>query len=499
MLFRRLSSRAVACCMVVGIIAASVLAGCAPSGASAAPRLTAVTGRALPSATILPVTTTSPTASPVAGPGSTPLDSTAVAVTPTVTPSVRPVRKPPANPGAYRGEGALAFTDNGQLYVLDGNQGTVNWVSGAAQPTQTIPSGGYAWSFDGAWLAYLEVAKPGDGTGQLWIARRDGTAAHEVTGLPGPIDAEGFSWSPTADILAIAPTTSGLWTVAVSGAPRLLAARGTRVGSLAWSPDGKTLAYTVTLPYTNPPVRSDALETVPSTGGAPTQHFVASHSGIILADWWPTDRGLIFWIDPMHSASLLADGASLETLALTGKSPHELATTLADRTWLSWSPDGHHLVLVEGGGREIWRNKQLAACDVIAATCQALPQPANVVSIAPSWSPDGKQLAFIRAAAPTTPAGGTSSLAAWDRTRTLWISNADGSNAHEVKAAGTGVKRPAWSPDGQSIRYREANGAWLLRLQSGSPVEIVGPLPGGAIPASYYGRPQGFLVRVWHP
>jgi Tol biopolymer transport system component len=56
-----------------------------------------------------------------------------------------------------------------------------------------------------------------------------------------------------------------------------------------------------------------------------------------------------------------------------------------------------------------------------------------------AWSPDGSNLAVS-----IFPTGGAE--------RTIWVINADGSNAHQVAAADN-VSVPSWSPDGTTIAY----------------------------------------------
>jgi TolB protein len=52
----------------------------------------------------------------------------------------------------------------------------------------------------------------------------------------------------------------------------------------------------------------------------------------------------------------------------------------------------------------------------------------------PSWSPDGKRIAYTRYTE-------------------LWIMNADGSDQHRVPNAHKDLRDPAWSPDGRRIAY----------------------------------------------
>jgi dipeptidyl aminopeptidase/acylaminoacyl peptidase len=308
----------------------------------------------------------------------------------------------------------LAYVAGGRVHVL----------GSTAQP---VAGGNPAWSQDGRWLGFLSPE------GALEVEGYDGQSAQAVQGLSGPVPPGGFVWSPTSDMMAVAPEKSGLWLV--SGGARLLAAGDTQVYSLAWSPDGQSVAYVVTEPYTDVVQRSDALYTVPIAGGTAKRVYAAHQAGIELAAW------NLFWLDPLHSSSIAADGLPLMDVA-NGRT---LATTLVRRDWLSFS--GQRVLLVAGQGRELDRNKALAICELPAATCRTLPQPAASVSIDPAWSPDGQQMAFVRS-------GG------------LWLASGDGGGAKEVAAAGAGVSGPQWSPDGKDLFYLRPGSVWRYVVAS---------------------------------
>ncbi len=107
----------------------------------------------------------------------------------------------------------------------------------------------------------------------------------------------------------------------------------------------------------------------------------------------------------------------------------------------TFSPDGKRL-LISGGGNDTGNSsKDIFVCDIdpqFAAT-----QLRKVVSGAavqfgeePCWSPDGKRIAYV-----TT-------------SEQLWTVDADGKNRSQIlQAAGQYLHQPAWSPDGQWIAF----------------------------------------------
>lgn len=424
----------------------------------------------------------------------------------TVTPSdgtvslilhLAPTSVPPVDVAAFRGQGRLAFVWSGQLYLLNGDAGILRRLAAVGL------IGNLAWSPDGHWLAYIHVTNGDLGSGQLWVVRADGSDAHQVMGLPAPVQT--FSWSPVANMLAIGLQysphgPSGLWLATPLGRPRELAANG---AGAQWSPDGGMLAYSATLQFTNPLGRSDALYTVPAAGGAPARRFVAKEDGIELLGWWPNGKGVLFWRDPLHSASIAADGLMLYTLPLGGApTPHPLTTTLTYPDWIARSPSGRRLLLVSGGGREAWHDKSLSTCDVVTAACQAVSTQHGTVALDLAWSPRDNRIAFVQARDLGNAGGfgGTQPLQAWVQTHTLWVASATGAGAHELTAAGAGVYQPQWSHDGRHLLYIRDDAVWLVDANGGAPVKIVGPFPSAPPLFGYYGHVDWttYIPLAWH-
>lgn len=214
-------------------------------------------------------------------------------------------------------------------------------------------------------------------------------------------------------------------------------------------------------------------------GGQPVKRIETPQAGIILAGWWPDGKGLLYWVDPSHSASLAVDGLGLFSLRLGDTKPKALTNSLVNPQWLSFSPQGR-LLLVKGGGRTVWAGKSLAVIDVQAESVQDLKNPAGSVSLDPSFSPDGRRIAFVAAKDLGNNVWGFKNpqeLAAWVATRTIWIEDADGTNAHPVTSAGGGVYQPLWSKDGSRLLYVRDNALWMVEAEGGAPARVVDLLP----------------------
>jgi hypothetical protein len=104
---------------------------------------------------------------------------------------------PTVNAAAFKNQGDLAFVWQDLLYRLEGKSGDVKQLTDSGKASRPV------WSHDGQWLAFIRLTDAQAATGPLWLVRRDGTQAHQVQGLPGPVGADDFAWSPVTNSLAV--------------------------------------------------------------------------------------------------------------------------------------------------------------------------------------------------------------------------------------------------------------------------------------------------------
>ena len=113
------------------------------------------------------------------------------------------------------------------------------------------------------------------------------------------------------------------------------------------------------------------------------------------------------------------------------------------------------------------------------ALCKAMPAKSGTVQLDVNWSPRGNQIAFVQAS-DLGPVAGFSTpkiLTSWVKSRTLWVTNAGGTSAREITAAGTGIYDPQWSADGRHVLFVRDDALWLIDLRGGPPVRVLGPFP----------------------
>lgn len=372
------------------------------------------------------------------------------------------------NSSLVKGYGDLAFISKDFLYMIDGTTGEIKQLTESGQAIYP------RWSYDGNYLAFIRITDAKSNSGTLWICRRDGKEAYQVQGLPGPIGAGDFQWSPTEHLLAVGSwnLTDGIWLVPVNEKPQQLVETGNSKW-FAWSPDGKQIAYSV---IEDSETMGDVLYTIAIEDGKIEKRLDLSSSGtgIEVAKWWPDGKGLLYWANAAHSSSIRADGLSLWSLNLDDGEPKELDDTLTYTEWLDFSPDGK-LVMTSGSGRSLWYWKKLALADVRSGSVEHIKPPEGSVAFEPAFSPNGKKIAFI-AAQEMDEITFQSSQEEWFKSRTLWVSDADGSNAKPIVESK--VYSPQWSKDGNYLFYVQDNALWRVSVDGEKPEMVFRGLTG---------------------
>lgn len=100
----------------------------------------------------------------------------------------------------------------------------------------------------------------------------------------------------------------------------------------------------------------------------------------------------------------------------------------------SWSPDGKRLAFVQGDRRG---NTDIMVLDLASGRVRRLTD-SNCINTDPSWNPAGTQLAFT-----SDRQGGPQ----------VFLMGDDGSNVRQLTREGTYNTSPAWSPSGSMIAY----------------------------------------------
>ena len=302
-------------------------------------------------------------------------------------------------------------------------------------------------------------------------------------------------WSPDGSQIAFireAPGASGIFAVPALGGPerKLVDLRDERYFCLAWSPDGKYLAFaeresptaslslwTLSLDtlarrrLTSPPpstldlrfafspdskslalIRQSALDEVLllSLADGKARSVYSQPDRIGAVAWTPDGQALVLSLNQggiRHLARLPVSGGKLEPLPFAGE----------DAYYPAASPRGHRLVFVrERSHAAIWR------AELRTPTGPAGP-PSSVIESThydgnAEFSPDGKRIVFI-----STRSG----------SHEIWLSDANGGNQVQFTFfRGPGTWRPHWSPDGQHIVFFSSSGIRLVRADGTQPQRL---------------------------
>lgn len=205
---------------------------------------------------------------------------------------------------------------------------------------------------------------------------------------------------------------------AASGVMRLVV-RG-NYPDYAWSPDRRELAYSGVSVLT---VASGAVrKVVPDTGG-----FVGGFS----PRWSPDGSSLAY-----------QSAGGIHVVSRTGANRRRLVPgDPASCGPAEWSLDGQRLyysTCPRGAALELLSTVAASGSGAVGR----VPMSPQVVGRAPAVSPDGRLIAFSRAAASAE--------------RGIWVMRADGTEPQQLTTSGSGVEfdvDPRWSPDGRRIAY----------------------------------------------
>jgi dipeptidyl aminopeptidase/acylaminoacyl peptidase len=273
------------------------------------------------------------------------------------------------------------------------------------------PSSEPHWSPDGRWIAYS--GKLGSKSGLL-IAHADGSGKRFLTELEG-------TNSPL-------PTT------------------GARV---AWSPDGKSIAYVTAAPG-------------PETAGASGDPMVITRY-LYKPD---LSEGNSHFNDNKRLHIFLLDLASGKSRQLTSGNHYEHS--------IDWSPDGKGIAFVSNRepNEDQFFNYDLFVMNVASGEIRRLTATENA-EYRPHWSPDGKTIAYEG-----TKRGLTDLETTMEDTH-VWLIDADGKNRRELGAAiDNRQEEPGWSTDGRAVlavvQERGERHLYRFPMDGGKPSLVIG-------------------------
>jgi Tol biopolymer transport system component len=305
--------------------------------------------------------------------------------------------------------------------------------------------------------------------GDIWVASADGTKPKRV--LPSGSAADP-TWSPTGSIAYLSKRPTGIATVSADGGAPTTVTTGSASG-LAWSPDGQRLSFI-------------------AVGEANARrlivHDIASGNERTLAS--AVDGAAATWsADGSHLAFLRMK--SLYVVASGGPDEHQLAT--APVTRFVWAPAGN-LIAYDGGAP----SSVYVVDPDSSATTKVSSSVAGESSFAPSWSPDGRTVAFLHARVTTGIGEGDYYNA------DVEVAAADGGSHHALTSpfpdggandAPVWARVPATAPPPETLQIKDAPTSQAVGVPPVSALSANGDEALLAIPLP----PNRTALMTWQP
>ncbi len=392
------------------------------------------------------------------------------------------------------------------------------------------------WSPSGNWLAYrkdyqgavkqeIECQEPGPRSKtcydmvltlqkQVWLVQADGTGA---TVLNNGLSVERLAWSPKEDRVALVTAAGELHGVDPAGlatralVPATISDRGAgQVGRIAWSPDGRWIAYQWRIRTIDQGLVYQGLWKTSADGQDRVELYDSGAPNMgeaVLAGWTPDGKGVLFWQGQAAGGSLV-DGALLYRISADKSRPEGSSPTLQKRDpvlafadFVAAAPTAQDaepqsaIAVVVGSGRNTWANKRIELAGPISQS--------GLAAISPTWSPTGERLAYTAMPDRDDLELGESALRGLMQRR-IWVADVAGEvqTWQLTNSVSYRDEHPLWSADGRYILFEriDARGrasAWLVPSSGGSPIAVVEELTPSPDPFNLYGHVDWESLIDW--
>lgn len=279
---------------------------------------------------------------------------------------------------------------------------------------------------DGKWVSYslsaVDTTKDKRNT-DLWMVSWDGKETVQLTNSP---DGESKArFSPDGRYISFVAvrqgaTKSQLWLMdRRGGEAKKLTDLKTDLEDYVWSPDSKKIAMVLR----DPDYADSAKTKIRKPYVIDRYHFKADMKGYLEKS-------------PVHLYVFTVATRKIDTLT----------TGIYDEASPAWSPDGTRIAFVSNRSEDPDRNQNTDLYVMEARSGAPMKQLTtwSGVDSEPSWSPDGKRIAYLRSTA-------SSNFLMYDQPILALINATGGEPTLLSKTLDRPVRNPAWTKDGQRI------------------------------------------------
>ncbi len=323
-------------------------------------------------------------------------------------------------------------------------------------------------------------------------------AALAVAGCSGDSGAPTLPSPSAPALLAVEAPNVGIQLVTPAGRPVALVRLPSSLhggNTPAWSPDGRTLAFTADTdaPTAGPLLPPTDVYTASAAGGRLRR--VTTGRNALYPAWSPDGR----WI--AYTAISLVDGRRAGAIWLVrpdGTDTRPLTAAHADVFDLAGPVD-------PASGRIAFTRCVRAVTlrnGMVPDTCSVWTMTADggdarrlaTESEQPSWSPDGRRIVFASARDHATRIRTGEDEQSW--IRQIYVMNADGSGQRRLAVSKTDDQRPDWAPGGAVIAYETRRAD--TRRTTVSLADADGSCRGTLAPPRAQ-RDDGYHAPAWRP
>jgi dipeptidyl aminopeptidase/acylaminoacyl peptidase len=247
------------------------------------------------------------------------------------------------------------------------------------------------WSPDGRYLAFLSSRDDPREVEQVWLLDRNGGEAERVTDLPGGVS--DYAWSPDGSRLALiasdpdpAQAQPGQDTSKPRPEPIVVDRYRFKYDEVGYIGDERDHLYLFTL------------------AGRKAELITPGDYDEEAPVWSPDGRFIAFLSRRRPEYDRTDNWDIYLVAAEPGAQPRQLTTFKGadmDPAWgsraPSWSPDGKHLVYIQGGKPELlyYGGQKIAVVPAAGGPAQVLTGSLDLNVLSPTFSPDGKSVLFL--------------------------------------------------------------------------------------------------------